>query len=1166
MSELVDLKLYDYIKKIQSSSKKLEKKEILDNLLFNYLELKENFLEKDIDLIFIGDNKEIKGLIQLSGIMNIKGNFKESSKTIFKLIYKLISSGDKKMYFAEKISVYDDIICNSMKLNDYFKLNSEFKQIVIDFILIIKKIRSSLNIEEFGIKPSMVEEIKKEIFARDKIIKKIEEEKLEEIKKKIADKLNYEPCTWAEVENLPNRYLINIDFIGNDLNVIKNSFSEEEKEKELLDNFVDPLSNNLKNIIHFSKFKEEIHINCQKFKPEFFLEEICYETDYNEFIKKIKYLEENILNTNSKEINSLDRNLCKYLECKKIIDSLINNFNKNISSIIKQGNLDLKTLEKDISFFLMPLKASFEKILNAKSSKDFLIKFENFFIMKDKIENFLKMSSFDQLAEYLKKSISNIHRISQTKEFDKDFYNYFIESYNKLKILIGNIIISSNSSDEILTYFKYLLEFEIDIKKIEDIIEILKKEFTIKLENFLKLEMNTNISKYKMLFKDDFQICYQPEFFFSKISINIHDIDFTKIIDVNLVINNNDDSKDNNSDNLRKINKSFLKLNRTSNDKDYSKEKQIDIEVVLNNLNNELKEFLYVMRTIDQNLKLKKQNFNLEIKFSLQYLMIDIYNFLLNKMTVYFFEEDFTFAIRDQITNHINLKLSNDNIEKNNYFNNLIEFYNIKDNNLIFREIFEDHSLMSLSSSILNIFFIFEVYFPKENINLNNNINNKLILIEKIYLAISNHKIQRFLKYLNDDNTIDFFEQHYSIHNSICFEYVKNSLQILYKDYNELIVFFIKIKSKLLNSKINPLNIIINFFESSKFLIINIYNFYETESKITTNTIERLNLLILEILKNINYMKTEIYIISRMLFKNKENDYIEYYAKFQAFCDEIKKLLIDKFLVKNISDNLFGLMFSGLFNILKFENKSFMESFSSEIDIKKNYYISQNETYEKISNIIILGNTNFLLQNYRSNLTSILFVISNIINEIIFVEIKSIGSMENKSLIYNIINQSLKRFFILSNLYIQSEKDKFISNLLISQIFQLIVEFEILGNKFNIQSAKILEIQIEFEKIIESLNEVLKKIKDGKESKLILNDNDKISKLTLINNFEKKYSNYFSNLNLILLSDNCSKQKKVEIKEEINKTKKEKIIENKKISTYNIIPVLEDLIEENNDN
>ena len=106
----------------------------------------------------------------------------------------------------------------------------------------------------------------------------------------------------------------------------------------------------------------------------------------------------------SDDENLIDKNIYKYLDCKKLLDTILEKFQgetKNLLNIFKDR---LSSLQNEISLSISPVKKSFEMIIKSKNSKEIIHKFEKYFLMKDEIENFLKFSSFEDLADYLKKS------------------------------------------------------------------------------------------------------------------------------------------------------------------------------------------------------------------------------------------------------------------------------------------------------------------------------------------------------------------------------------------------------------------------------------------------------------------------------------------------------------------------------------------------------------------------------------------------------------------------------------------------------------------------------------------------------------------------------------------------------------------------------------------
>lgn len=1261
--------LVEYLSKIQPTSKKSDKKDILNsNKLENYL-LSTKLNDIDSDYVFEGDNglnenSEIKGLIELSGIYNVLGKFKGSSKQIIKIIHNIITKGKHKKIYQEKLSIFDNLICSYMKLNIYYKIE-EFKDIVLDILNCIRDVRSTLTLNELGftnnlklsidlIESEMEIRKKEVVINKKKTLTKItksnneeldnnieddydEDTEIEKRKAKLLEKLNnIEPRNWAEVDNLPatKKKLLTTDFLGTDIKIIQgeNMLIVDEEESVRQDNkitFIDPLckinvvsleNNNINKdyLLDYNKYEEnglinKLHIQSNEFDPLVYLDTFHRNSNYNQFVEKIKILEENISLIKPNDLNTADKNIYKYLECKKIIDNIMTKYSKSTSKVILNTKQELKQLDKDINNFIMPLKSSFEQIIIAKTSKELISKFKKFFDKKEKIETFLKFSNFEKLADFLKKSYNEMLSISQTKMFEKDFYNYFYETFDKVKLVLIKVIKESNTSEEIIKHFRYILEFEVDGNKIDELVNILKKKITDKIDNYLSSnveETNIEIKKLKEYFAyDDSQANYQNEAFYKDINNETNLIDFDQIVNQAFqdgVAYYEETNNENNSTLIERNKKEFkipYKRNKYAiEDSNITNEpnnsNKINANETFKLLHLQIKEFVFTMRIVEQNINLKIQNFINANSYNFNDILLELYSKLLNDIGKYLFRiytNQTLYIYNNKDTNDESNKclghnedlhvlnfimkyvdkykqiLDCDNVNK--VYNNLFLFehfnnsYKLQENNITFKSYFNINSFSSINDSIIALFLLFEMYLindslnPENKTNLQNNtnklnedknnldknnlstlkdlMNSKKKLLKAIFISFLNNKLIAFVNNLEFEVSINYFEQHYTINNQTCFVYVKNYLEVLYTDFRDIILFYTSIFRKLsteeaLSLVIDPKIIFINFYLSSKLIMLKLLDFYNTELLLITNSYEKLNLLCMDMLKNINFLKSEVLILSRMLFKNKEDDYIEYYSDFQKMGNKLKELFMEDYIVYNTKCYLFGCIYSGILPIVKFENKDYdtkdktLINYKSRIDKSRNYAMQINEVYDKYSEYIV-ENYMPLYVNYRANVVYLLLYICNVIKELIIVEVKS-GSLGSISQIYDIIVSSLEEFLKMSIEFLISEKNRLIDKLNFNEINQIILEFEIIFRQFNIlennniSNNNVNNKESKYTDIIKSkLNSLFKKneellisisqeIVKKNENKEYLTENDIIKKNIIIDEFISKYKVYFDEL------------------------------------------------------
>lgn len=1012
-------------------------------------------------------------------------------------------------------------------------------------------------------------------------------------------------------------------------------------------------NNNNNNLTHKTiSMLELLHINNQNFDPAFFLETEYKNVSYNEFVEKIGVLEENLSELNTDEINTADKNLYKYLDCKKVIDNIINRYSSDSSKIMLSSKMELKQLEKEITNFLTPMRNSFEKIILAKTSKEIIWKYSKYFNMKEKIEQFLKFSNYELLADFLKKSLKEIKEISQTRSFDKDFYQYFTQTFNNTKDILIGIITESSSKEEIIKNFRCLLEIEVEFSILESIIEMLRDKFLKKVYGYLTLNNDSNsteIGKMKSLFGGEYFSSMQDDNMLIDILTQSDKIDFNSLFDgkislSSLTKNNNNSSNTNNenesyneieaylrieedalgfytideynkiqsdskrfstnqfsnltnssyltstnynnntnntktntitnntnnvsninpnildinnfdrvkwplkkhtlydkvidshndhilynenNDNSNNLNKTLNKNPNTTIDKeqyvklldDYipridSQRQLVSVEDTFKILVDEVKDFIFMIRVLEQNIKLKIQNFNSSSKYSITELIINLHTLFYSHIEKYLFLDIIKTNTNTNSTNNstsiclIKYKIEHYLSKYNSFttntntktisfsFKNIITYYSDINNNILFKPCFKQDSFSKLSNYINEIFSLFEMNLT-ETLTSTDLISSKIKLIKSIFTSYLNNKTLIILLNFEDEFTTDYFQQHFTIQNQSCFVYFKEKLSLLYKEYKEIVSFYIEImKITVIDvSVINPSIIFQSFFFNLKLLALKTLDFYETEAQMLSNSFEKMNLLILEFIKNLNLMKEESLVLARMLFKNKEEDYLEYYGEFQSFTQKIKSMFLDKFLIANSYSNLFSHMFSGLLTNVKFNIKNYCNNNSNDnndcsnintlflntmkyvINPNRNFIINISESYESYSNYILNKNVNVTEEDTqlnndnnknnnikdKSKLKDIIFTdlrpncleaslyLIEIIKELNIVEIKSMQVGNPSYAFSEIIFNILVGFINISSLFIKMNNEQVIRELDYTDIMQLILEYQSIFALFEIE-------------------------------------------------------------------------------------------------------------------
>jgi hypothetical protein len=152
------------------------------------------------------------------------------------------------------------------------------------------------------------------------------------------------------------------------------------------------------------------------------------------------------------------------------------------------------------------LKNSFDLIIQSKMCKEILQKLSKYFIMKDKIQHYLKFSNLDDLADYLKKIKLEIKNINKDKIIYGEFYNFFAMIIEKFKTVLTGLIKDSPINETVLKYFKYLIEFDVESEIIDQLIYDQKSKMTEKINNYLIKPENTEIKNFRNFFCDEFKI------------------------------------------------------------------------------------------------------------------------------------------------------------------------------------------------------------------------------------------------------------------------------------------------------------------------------------------------------------------------------------------------------------------------------------------------------------------------------------------------------------------------------------------------------------------------------------------------------------------------------------------------------------------------------------
>ena len=1020
--------IYQHMKNIQPDASKSIKRKTYE-LLKKYVE--ENDLDDDCyDLLIKGDEKsDILGLCELVSKKTRTGSFKGSTHEFIKIIHywfrEIEEEKSKKM--VENFSLNEDYI-KAMKLGDHYSrlcnsTKKEEKKLSHQIIHILRDIldmRQTLEIKDL-IKFGFIDTVQKGLDKYDAALKKKKEKeekaKEEEIKEKKENEeenkekeeeehvknmdedynpISLEPRTWEAAEKMGKK-LLTVDFLA-----YNRGGDDVGGDLEFIENFIDPLNDNRK--LNIGDYPEEdikkLHIQMDTFDPIFFLEKIYKKMSLKDFANAIIDIDENLKKINDKDEKLIDKNIYKYLDCKKLLDSILTKFNENSSALINSFNEQAASLQTSVNNKLFDIKKSFDQILRAKMCKEIINKLSKYFKLKDEIEENLKFSNIDELADILKRVNVELKNISQNKLIYGEFFVYFTQKIDDFKNKLIEIIKNAPITENLLKYFKYLLEFQLDTATIEKLLNLEKVKMCEKIKIYLENTENFEINNYRDFFCDEY-----PS---QNISDNIY-MQFIKEAEnsLNEEINNNNPNKQKKKKIYDKVINNNISIDIKKNkenkimddlDIDKPKEELINVESIIKSVLDDINEFLFTMKVLDEMISMKNIYNNRNIKFNT--IATEIYFVLFDKLKIFLFDKN-SFSMDNIINqNYISLYAK---IPPSNYINKIQQFYNknkeIK--NILFNNKFNKNNLQNLSNLVVEIFEKFEYHLSVEILGTLK--ENKTLFLKKIFYAFVNEQIISNLSFFINENTIAYTDTQMTIFNQSSFNFTKNFLKHLTQSYISIIKFYMNIVNRINNIYLEYDLIYDSFFLVFKCFIFRFLYFYRTEKKVSNDALS-LNCLLIETYRNLNYIQNITNTILKKLFKNKEKDYDEYLKDFNEFIKFNKNLYLKQYSVNAANHLIFVFINNNEFILDQNNNKS-------EI-------ITSNKFYEKFNEILISKNNEIpCFTDFRSCFIDLLNGFSNCIRDLstIFQE-ESYNENKDKK-ITKIIQYILGLFF-----------DKFIQN------------------------------------------------------------------------------------------------------------------------------------------
>ena len=839
--------IYNHMKNIQPDASKSIKRKTYE-LLKKYIE--ENDLNDDCyDLIIKGDDKsDILGLCELVSKKTRTGSFKGSTYEFIKIIHywfrEIEEEKSKKM--VENFSLNEDYI-KHMKLGDHYSrlcnsTKKEEKKLSHQIIHILRDIldmRKTLEIKDL-IKSGFIDTVQKGLDKYDAALRKKKEkeekekeeekkENLEENKEKEKEEeehiknmdedynpISLEPRTWEAAEKMGKK-LLTVDFLA-----YNRGGGDVGGDLEFIENFIDPLNDNRK--LNIGDYTEEdikkLHIQMDSFDPIFFLEKIYKKISLKDFANAIIDIDENLKKINDKDEKLIDKNIYKYLDCKKLLDSILTKFNENSSALINSFNEQAASLQSSVNDKLFDIKKAFDQILRAKMCKEIINKLSKYFKLKDEIEENLKFSNIDELADILKRVNVELKNISENKLIYGEFFIYFSQKIDDFKNKLIEIIKNAPITENLLKYFKYLLEFQLDTVTIEKLLNLEKVKMCEKIKIYLENTENFEINNYRDFFCDEYP------------SQNISDyiyMQFIKEAENNLIEANN-----NNKPRKKKIYENIINNNTSIDIKknkekimdeiDKTKEELINVESIIKSILDDINEFLFTMKVLDEMISMKNIYNNRNIKFNT--IATEIYFVLFDKLKIFLFDNN-SFNMDNIINKNYNSLYTK--IPPSNYINKIQQFYN-KDKeikNILFNNKFNKNNLQNLSNLVVEIFEKFEYHLSKDILSTLK--ENKTLFLKKIFYAYVNEQIISNLSFFINENTISYTDTQMTIFNQSSFNFTKNFLKHFTQSYLSIIKFYMNIVNKISNVYLEYDLIYDSFFLVFKCFIFRFLFFYRTE-------------------------------------------------------------------------------------------------------------------------------------------------------------------------------------------------------------------------------------------------------------------------------------------------------------------------------------------------
>ena len=520
------------------------------------------------------------------------------------------------------------------------------------------------------------------------------------------------------------------------------------------------------------------------------------------------------------------------------------------------------------------------------------------------------------------------------------------------------------------------------------------------------------------------------------------------------------------------------------------------------------------MKVLEENINMKIIHLSAQKNTKFSTIVTEVYFTLFEKLKLFLFQSDYN--MKEIFNTNLYHKKTHELVEEglvNENSNPLIEFYeqNSSTANTIFNERFNKNALQNLSNLLIDLFDLFEIYLDKDTLEALN--ESKTVTIEKIFMAFLNEKIINNLNLANEENTINYFDTHLSVFNFSAFSFTKSFLKNLFKSYKNTIEFYINILTKTKDVYLSHEVIYDSLVLVLKSFMLKFHDFYHIEAE-GPEDFNRLNCLIIEIVKNFNYLKLEIKTILKNLFKNKESEYEPKIENLYEFIERLKENFLDKYL-KNSAKILINLFTPWNFINSNCKNYSGYNNYNSGF-------------YEKYNELLLndccknANKENYSVSTFNDIRSCLIDMILNLSESIkIFFRLEEENSSpiktkkNNHDKLRSTINEIIYNFYEMLYDSIQAKSSNSILNeaasniKLISQIF-IEVEFfnSIVENFLNSATEELL---INIKKILIKKMMKLKLLEESSnaDESVVFSKEELERKNKILSQYANKYAAYF---------------------------------------------------------